>query len=1620
MEKIPLRTYLKETENLVDRGETDQAIAHCRHILKSYPKNLATYRLLGKAFLESRRYGDAADVFQRVLSGVPDDFVSHVGMSIIREDEGNQDAAIWHMERAFEIQPYNSAIQDELRRLYGRRDGLEPPKVRLTRGALARMYARGNLYQQAIGELRAALAEDPQRSDLQVMLARMYFMAGQKVEAVETCSNLLKKLPYCLEANRVISAILPETERKEETQVYRERVMALDPYLVLASPFETTADNVRDQVVVIEKLDYKEGQLEEASQPAWAASLGVTFDDLRSSEEPTPDWLQAISQDQTPAKKRGPGGPLPEQARREEASFEDASGEAASLPSAGEEGEELPSWISFPDQPTGAGEEKSTEIPDWMKDAGWEASSGAGEGTLPPFEYPEEGEADLSEITKAELPPWLQALAPEGLETPTGSSGEEASKEFMPWLQESGAAGKPPTPETESDWLEDLAEQPTETPTAVPDWLSELAEAGQEGTQTEPSEEIPEWLKETEGILGETPAEGEDTSAAEQEVRLELPVSEAEPAEEMPDWLKEIEGAPQEQAHIEEEAAEAPETEPSIPVEEVELAEEIPDWLKEPEAELEEQTATEEEPLAEVETAEGAPSEETPDWLEQIEAEPEELAVAEEELAAEVHATEEALLAEEAPTEETPEWLEEIEAEPEEMAVAEEELVAETPATEEALLAEEAPAEEMPDWLEEIEAEPEEMAVAEEELAAETPATEEALLEEEAPAEETPDWLEEIEAEPEEMAVAVGEPVTDVEGLEEAPAQEETPLEEVPEWLQELEGEPQVQPAAEEMPAALSEVEGEAPSAEEMPEEEIPAWLKELGVSPLATELDDEEGEGADLSPQLAEAAQFDEVPDWLKGFEESTPAPAFDEVEGSTETIDEAESAEEIPDWIKEMGAGQLQQVESQLDDRSAAGADSAETESEEIEELDWLQIIGEEPMGAETAFTLEDEATQEMGQDDYSSAELEALLADTQPVHLGEEAKVVPFNEILEEIDAEMEDEGQAEEIEEVSFEQFEGTSLAEIESPIEETLSKDIEQIAEDAGALEAEEAGQAVVEETEPPLEEKEDLDVLLEGLETPVAEEEATFSETSLEAAAEMPTFDLEDQDASLAWLESLAAKHGVAEEELFTRPEERPAETPSWIAQELTEAGDAVEQVEPETPDELEAEIEFPDELAEASDLEQIVSAIQEEEDVFTLPEWSEEKTATEEPVTEGELPEEKPDWLKALQAEDLEEPFALPADETEAQVEPPEAEAEEIAEAELPDWLRAVQEEADQELAQTQVEQEIEAPAALDDTDAAMAWLESLAAKQGVPEEELFTAPEQRAETPPEWVEETVEAGIELPVQETPLEDQPVEAPPQDEALQEPLADDREMVEARPESLAAEAEGEPAAEIEERAQAQAEVPSQEEPALPEWLAETEAEEIQEEEWTPPVEPVKAALREPRHGTAPLTQPPAEPLDINKASLVDLEVLPGVGFILAQNILTYREAFGHYASIDDLIKVPGINPSILAEIREYLMVSEIAKAPPPVEPEMLAEAQSELIIARNRLAEGDVEETVIQYSKLIKNRELLPEVIRDLKEALYRFPVDISLWQTLGDAYMRSDQLTEALDAYTKAEELLR
>jgi hypothetical protein len=76
--------------------------------------------------------------------------------------------------------------------------------------------------------------------------------------------------------------------------------------------------------------------------------------------------------------------------------------------------------------------------------------------------------------------------------------------------------------------------------------------------------------------------------------------------------------------------------------------------------------------------------------------------------------------------------------------------------------------------------------------------------------------------------------------------------------------------------------------------------------------------------------------------------------------------------------------------------------------------------------------------------------------------------------------------------------------------------------------------------------------------------------------------------------------------------------------------------------------------------------------------------------------------------------------------------------------------------------------------------------------------------------------------------------------------------------------------------------------------------------------------------------------------------------------------------------------------------------------------------ARNELSRSNIPGALQAYEKLIKKGRFLDEVIFDLREALYRYPVEVSIWQALGDAYMRANRLQDALDSYTKAEELLR
>jgi tetratricopeptide (TPR) repeat protein len=207
MSTITLRNYVTEIERLLEQEAYEETIGHCRHILQHYPKNVDTYRVLGRALLEKARFEEAEQVFPRVLSATPRDFIAHIGMSSIAERLQQIDRAIWHMERAFEQRSNNAAVTNELRRLYGRRGEIIPDKIQLTRGALAKQYADSQMFDQAISELHQALVEQPARLDLKTLLMEMLWNANHHVEAGETALEILGDMPNCIAANNLMAKL---------------------------------------------------------------------------------------------------------------------------------------------------------------------------------------------------------------------------------------------------------------------------------------------------------------------------------------------------------------------------------------------------------------------------------------------------------------------------------------------------------------------------------------------------------------------------------------------------------------------------------------------------------------------------------------------------------------------------------------------------------------------------------------------------------------------------------------------------------------------------------------------------------------------------------------------------------------------------------------------------------------------------------------------------------------------------------------------------------------------------------------------------------------------------------------------------------------------------------------------------------------------------------------------------------------------------------------------------------------------------------------------------------------------------------------------------------------------
>lgn len=72
----------------------------------------------------------------------------------------------------------------------------------------------------------------------------------------------------------------------------------------------------------------------------------------------------------------------------------------------------------------------------------------------------------------------------------------------------------------------------------------------------------------------------------------------------------------------------------------------------------------------------------------------------------------------------------------------------------------------------------------------------------------------------------------------------------------------------------------------------------------------------------------------------------------------------------------------------------------------------------------------------------------------------------------------------------------------------------------------------------------------------------------------------------------------------------------------------------------------------------------------------------------------------------------------------------------------------------------------------------------------------------------------------------------------------------------------------------------------------------------------------------PMELLPGELVDINTATAAQLQKLPGIGEVLAQAIIDYRETEGSFRSIEELTKVTGIGQGRYEAVAELITVGE--------------------------------------------------------------------------------------------------
>ncbi len=504
MAELTLREYEERIRAFLDNEQFEEAIAWAQHLLRKFPKYIRGYEYLAQAAMETGQEDEALEIFRRVLSTDPESVVAYTGAALIFRRMNVLHEAIWHMMRAFELQPGTPFIREQLRDMYAEYEGRRPGRLKLNRAALGRAHLRNGQYDMAIRELRAELAEDPDRIDLRVALAEALWRAGRYREAVDEAELVLQELPRSLKANLILGQFYTQEGDTDRAAEYLQVAQRLDPENRVARELFGNRSPLPVREITLSEPSAEPAPPEpeplETSELSWSLEETALF--AETTETPPLDWRDALRQATEDALAQAPAPSVDWRDALRQATEEELA--AVPVP-------ETPAWVAE------------------LREATEEALSAPTE------------EAPVTEAPSPvlEAPAWVAELRQATAQAMEGTVEVEAAEPGAPPAE--APAEEPPT------WVAELREVVEEAVTQAMDVLPSLPEE-------EVGPEVPPWIgllyEATVELLAEIPEEAERPAVAEAETVIEA--TETEPlsgeAEAVAEALEEVEAEPSAEA----------------------------------------------------------------------------------------------------------------------------------------------------------------------------------------------------------------------------------------------------------------------------------------------------------------------------------------------------------------------------------------------------------------------------------------------------------------------------------------------------------------------------------------------------------------------------------------------------------------------------------------------------------------------------------------------------------------------------------------------------------------------------------------------------------------------------------------------------------------------------------------------------------------------------------------------------------------------------------------------------------------------------------------------------------------------------------------------------------------